>query len=290
VRIEAIDHVVLPVPSLDAAGPFERLGLRLTPPVRRPALGTENRAGFAGGADNLFHVELLARADPDAARAHPFGETLGRWFEEAPKLAAVVLRVADLAAALADLAGAGLKVEAREIRTDDGQKLCDIALLPVAEQAATTIVLVEFAQSQSEIFARVGPMTEHPLPLKRLDHLAAIAPDLNRVTRFWVETLGVPVWGEIKTPTTIIRQMKMGDAIFELLGPATADSPMRQRPPGLISMVAMEVADLQAAVTQARAADFTAPDPAPGPLPGTRTASIPAAELSGLTLQLLEYV
>jgi hypothetical protein len=55
-------------------------------------------------------------------------------------------------------------------------------------------------------------------------------------------------------------------------------------------MVAVEVPDLAAAVEHVRAAGFTAPDPAPGVLPGTRTASIPGGELSGMSLQLLEYV
>jgi catechol 2,3-dioxygenase-like lactoylglutathione lyase family enzyme len=130
----------------------------------------------------------------------------------------------------------------------------------------------------------------HAFPLKRLDHLAAIAPDLETATGFWTETLGVPVWGEVRTPAVIVRQMRIGDAIFELLGPATPESPMASRPPGLISMAAFEVPDLDAAVAQARAAGFTPTEPATGVLPGTRTATIPAGELSGLSMQLLQYV
>ena len=51
-------------------------------------------------------------------------------------------------------------------------------------------------------------------------------------------------------------------------------------------------ADLDAldqAVAHARAAGFTVPDPAVGVLPGTRTATIPGAELAGLNMQMLEY-
>jgi catechol 2,3-dioxygenase-like lactoylglutathione lyase family enzyme len=130
----------------------------------------------------------------------------------------------------------------------------------------------------------------HTFPLRRLDHLAAVAHDLDKQCRFWDDVLGVPVFGEVRTPTMIIRQLKIGDAIFELLGPAGPDSPLHKRPAGLVSMAAWEVDDLPAAVAQARAAGFTVPDPAVGVLPGTHTATIPATELGGVAMQLLQYV
>jgi hypothetical protein len=88
----------------------------------------------------------------------------------------------------------------------------------------------------------------------------------------------------------VIRQFQIGDAVMELLGPASADSPIHRRPSGLVSMIAWEVDNLTAAVDQARTAGFTVPDPATGVLPGTRTATIPAAELAGVAMQMLEYV
>jgi 4-hydroxyphenylpyruvate dioxygenase-like putative hemolysin len=88
----------------------------------------------------------------------------------------------------------------------------------------------------------------------------------------------------------VINQMRVGDVNLELLGPATPESPLAARPPGPASMTAFEVPDVAAAVAHARAAGFTAPDPAPGPLPGTLTATIPGTQLSGLGLQLLQYV
>jgi catechol 2,3-dioxygenase-like lactoylglutathione lyase family enzyme len=288
-QIEAIDHVILPVTSLDTAAPWERLGLRLTLPMRHANLGTQNRTLYVGGAASRFYVEFLALAGEQ-----PVPANLSRRFLDAlrePKgLFAAVLRVADIEAALADLRRGGLHGEAREVQDGDGRKICDIVPLPVEQQAGTALSLVQYTDAQDEPVPSIAPLTPHSFPLKRLDHLAAVAPDLEAATRFWMETLGVPVWGEVVTTTTVIRQMKMGDAIFELLGPATPDSPLLQRPPGLISMVAVEVADLDAAVKQARAAGFTAPDPATGVLPGTRTATIPSGELGGMSLQLLEYV
>lgn len=287
-HIEAIDHVILPVASLDAAAPFERLGLRLTPPLDHGSFGTHNRSLFVGDNANVFYVELMALTGAREVEPNS-GNALLAALREPRGLFTVALRVADMQQALADLEGAGIHATVIEVQDQDGRKIADIAPLPVAERAGTACRLVQPAPREPG--AGVGDeFLDHPFALKRLDHLAAIAPDLDAATRFWTDVLGVSVYGEIATPAVIIRQMKMGDAIFELLGPATADSPIRQRPPGLISMVAMEAPNLDAAVQQARAAGFTAPDPATGVLPGTRTASIPAAELSGLTLQLLEYV
>jgi catechol 2,3-dioxygenase-like lactoylglutathione lyase family enzyme len=130
----------------------------------------------------------------------------------------------------------------------------------------------------------------HAFPLKRLDHLAAVAHDLDAKCRFWEDVLGVPVTGEVRTPMMVIRQLKIGDAIFELLGPSGPDSPIHRRPAGLVSMAAWEVDDLPAAVARARAAGFTVPDPAAGVLPRTRTATIPASELGGVAMQLLQYI
>jgi hypothetical protein len=116
--------------------------------------------------------------------------------------------------------------------------------------------------------------------------------DLDAVTMTWVEDLGVPVYGEVHAADRgmRIRQMKVGDVIVELLAADGPASPLRPRPPGLASVVACEVADIGAAVAHARERGFTAPDPAPGALPGTLTSTVPGNELAGLNLQLLQYV
>jgi hypothetical protein len=55
-------------------------------------------------------------------------------------------------------------------------------------------------------------------------------------------------------------------------------------------MASWEVADVEAAVTHARSANFSASEPATGPLPGTRIATVAGVELAGVNLQLLQYV
>jgi catechol 2,3-dioxygenase-like lactoylglutathione lyase family enzyme len=160
----------------------------------------------------------------------------------------------------------------------------DMAWLPLDEKAGTDLVLV--GQGEAVRFDPPG----HSFPLRRLDHLAAITHDLEEKTRFWSEVFGVPVAGEVVTPAMVVRQLRVGDAVLELLGPATEDSPVWKRPPGLVSMVSWEVASLDGAVREARRAGFAVPEPAAGVLPGTRIATIPGTGLAGVNMQLLEYV
>lgn len=286
---EGIDHVVLPVSDVAAAAqPFERLGLVVSPTGRNEARGTAFRQIPVGGPDNLFCVELLGLATPEAAPRTPVGQWIGSVADQG--LAAVALRVAGMGAALDELSRRGVEAVPETIRAADGTMLAQLAVLLLPPDAATGLVLIEYARSQAERHAALAAHGEHALPVKRLDHLAAVAPDLERSCRYWEEVLGVPVAGEVVSPTTVVRQLRIGDAVFELLGPATPDSPIRQRRPGLASMCSFEVADLAAAVAHARAAGFTIPDPAKGTLPGTLTATIPGAETSGLNVQLLQYV
>ena len=288
---DAIDLVILPVSSLDAAAErFARLGLRAAPGSRHAGLGTENRMLAVGGPDTLFWIELLAVADPAEHAVSALGRATMQGVDQG--LSMVVLRTSDLAAALAELARRGVAAEAQTVRNPDGETLCDFALLPDHPDAATRLGMIQYPRSPAERHARFGEVgaLAHDLPLKRLDHLAAVAPDLDRSSRYWTDVLGVPVWGEVRTPTTVIRQHRVGDAVFELLGPAGPDSPIHQRPPGLASMCSFEVDDLPAVVSQLRAAGVILPDAAPGSLPGTHTSTVPREQTGGLNLQLLQYV
>jgi catechol 2,3-dioxygenase-like lactoylglutathione lyase family enzyme len=289
---EAIDHVLLPDASLGAAAGFERLGLRVSPRRRSVGLGLETRMLAIGGDPNLFYVEWFAIDAPDVAEQ----TAVGRWFralaEGPPALAAVVLRVADMRAALAELNRRGLQATAEVVTDGEGRRIADFAPLSGVERAGVRLALVAYAQPLAERFARYreAGLLAHDLPVKRLDHMAAMAPGLDDTTHFWTEMLGIPLAGKVTNPIMVIHQMRVGDVNFELLGPASAESPLAKRPPGLSSVIAVEVPDPQAAVARARAAGFTLNDAAPGVLPGTRTTTIAADQLGGLSLQLLEYV
>jgi len=287
--IESIDHVVVPVRSLEAAAePYERLGLRLTPEARHRGRGTANRVFFVGSSANDFYVELLSVHDPAAARPL-YNDAISRG---GGTIALLMLAVADLRAGIDSLARHGITTAVEHVAREDRTPICDMAPLEGVEALGFAAGLIHYAEERDASHARhaAAGVFDHAFPLKRLDHLAAMTPNLEGATRFWSEVLGVPVHGEIRGPGIIIRQLKMGDAILELLGPDGPDSRLSGRPAGLSSMCAFEVDDLDAAVALARERGFTAPEPNKGILPGTRVATIPGAELGGLGLQLLEYV
>ena len=282
-----IGRVILPVSSLETAcAPFERLGFVVSPERRAGrGRGFSLRSLAVGGPGNLFDIEFLCPdADSDRMSAQ------GQHGLEDQGLSAIVLRVADMSTALAALAERGIQATSRAIYDAEGRKRLDLAILPDMPDAATQVRLMQPAMSDDVRLAEYLDGRSHATPLKRLDHLAAVALDLERSCRFWDEVLGVPTVGEVVSPTVVVRQLRIGDAMFELLGPATPGSPIRQRPPGLNSMCSFEVEDLDAAVAHVRAAGFTVPDPRLGTLPGTRVTTVPDREMSSLNLQLLQYV
>ena len=282
----SIDHVILPAKDLTkAAEPFERLGLTLSPLAPHGSAGTANRVFFAGGESNHFYVELLAVEDEASARAAGGREYLLDALQRDPALARVMFEADELSSAFA--VGTGL---AYEVNRGDGSKICDVqALAPGIGFGACAI---EYVTPKPERFAgrKERGLFESELGLKRIDHLAAIAPNIEGTTTYWVDDLGVPLFGEVSNDVMVIKQMKIGDAIFELLGPSGPDSPLAKRPSGLISIVAFEVEDLDGALAHVRGQGFHAPDGANGVLPGTRVSTISGDQLSGLALQLLEYV
>lgn len=292
--LERIDHLICVVPEMaSVASAYERLGIALTPETRYDAIGVANRAMFVGGnPGNFTYLELLEVIDPAAATAH------GRaTYVEAAKqgggAVGVVFGVTEIGGAAAAVTSAGFQAPVETVHRGDGSKVLDTATVDTAGRVPFRVSLAQYPEPWDERFERSQEAGRfgHSFPLKRLDHLAAIAPDLEAATAFWGDVLGVPVYGEITTPQLIIRQLKIGDAILELLGPATPESPMASRPASLASMAAWEVSgSLDEAVALARSRGFTPTDPEAGVIPGTRRSTIPAGELGGVGMQLLEYV
>lgn len=281
---EGIDRAILPVSDLAAAcAPFERLGLVVSPERSPRGRGIRIRAVPIGGPDTLFEIHIISRTEA-GGDGWTFDSVVDRG------LSIVVLRVTDLQAVLAALGERGIQPEeTHTVVNTDGTKRSELAILPELPDAAVRLRLIQHYDSGEHRFAEHTGGRAHATPLKRLDHLAAVAPDLERSCRFWDEVLGVPTVGEVVSPVVVVRQLKLGDAMFELLGPATPDSPIRQRPPGLNSMFSVEVPDLDAAVAHAEARGFTIADRRIGTLPGTVVATIPADQMSGLNVQLLQY-
>lgn len=292
--LERIDHMVAVVPELAAgAVPYERLGLVLTPETRHAETGAANRACFVGtNAGNYGYLELLSVFDEGRARS----SGRERYIEAAASgtgMIAVAFGVADIEGVSGRLAVRGYDAPLERIHRADGSLVCEVAQLDAQGALPFGVTLISYPETFHDRYDRSLELGRfaHDFPLKRLDHLAAVTPDIEAATRFWEEVLEVSVSGEISTPQMVIRQLKIGDAILELLGPATTDSPLAGREPALISMAAWEVSGpLDEAVALARERGFTVSDPETGVIPGTRRASIPATELGGVGMQLLEYV
>ncbi len=287
-----LDHVVMVTPNLDAAAePFERLGFTVTPRMEHPGAGTANRVFFVGGPKGHFYVELLNVTDPMAAANSGRG-SYTPLIEHGGGVARLMLATDDLEPVLGRLAGAGIVLSHDSVARDDGSKIGDVVLVDAEAYAGCPFGVMQYELDEAARYEsrQERGLFDHDFPAKRLDHLAMIPHDPAVTERFWTETIGVPVSGEVTTPAMTIRQLGAGDAILELLVPSGPESPVAARPKGLIPMVALEVGDLDGAVAQARERGFTPSDPADGVLPGTRTATIPGPELSGLALQLLAYV
>lgn len=292
--LERIDHMICAVPDLEAASAaYERLGLILTPRTLNAATGNANRACFVGTtAANFSYLELLTVVD-ETKKDSPGRQAYLETAANGGGMVGLVFGVASAEQASTDLAARGYPAPVESFNRPDGSHLIDIATVDTKGAVPFRCCVANYPETWEARYERSkgAERFAHTFPLKRLDHLAAVAPDLEATTRFWADALGVPVFGEISTPSLVIRQLKIGDAILELLGPASPDSPMASRPASLASMAAWEVSgSLADAVELARSRGFTASDPEAGVIPGTRRASIPAAELGGIGMQLLEYV
>lgn len=289
-HFDAIDHIVLPVKrTQNAIEPFQKLGLRC---IAQPSFLGPNetsRCLFIGNRPHLFHLELI---EPAAQATHPLNQAIRRSVEESRGLCAVVLRVRGLNEQVEELKRTGLRAEKIPAAAggNDDERF-SVAFIPVEDEAGVPLFLCESGISVEDQFAQIEAEDgfNHALEVKRLDHLAAVARNLDAQTHFWTHFLRIPLFGEVVTPAMIIRQFKIGDAIIELLGPNSSDSPLNKRAPGLISMMSVEVANLLAAVERVRSAGLTISEPAAGVLPGTITATIPASEASGIALQLLQF-
>jgi len=290
-EIIGIDHVILATADLAAAaGRWRALGLQLTPPMRHAGASTENSVFFVGGADTEFYVELLAVHD--RARAQQEGRQDLLDAIDRGGLYRLMLQVASAQAAATALADHGIEASSRDVRRDDGS-LIGTVLEPIGTAGAgCSFALIAYDGGAEARRARhqAAGLFRHDLPLARLDHLAVIGPaGVDAACAFWETVLGLPVTGRVTGRGMDIRQIRIGDATLELIGPDGADSPVRQRPAGLAAVTAFEVADLDAVVAEVRRRGFELADPAPGVLPRSRVSTVSPDQLGGLALQLIAF-
>ncbi len=289
----AIDHLIIATPDIEeSAEPWRRLGFAPVRGTRHPALGTENAVVFVGeSAETMFYLEFLTIVNTDTALASVRGRKLAEEIEEAPGAFRITLEVQDLAARSLRIRTSGTACEVQDVRREDGSKIADVASLAGADESDLYPRLIQYVMAREDRFEsrRERGLFSAALGLTRLDHLAMVPGDLEAETRSWCELYGTTVHGEVRGPGILIRQLRAGDAIVELLAADGPRSRLAGAAPGLRSMIACEVDDLDLAAQTARERGFSPTDPASGILPGTRTATIPPSELGGVALQLLEY-
>ncbi len=289
-EIIGVDHVILATADLDgAAERWQALGLQLTPPMRHAGSSTENSVFFVGGPDTEFYVELLAVHDRLGAESEERHELLAAI--DRGGLHRLMLQVRSAAAALAALAGHGIEASTRIVRRDDGSLIGTVVEPAGPTGAGCPIALIAYEGGGEARRARhqAAGLFRHELPLARLDHLAVISHDVEATCHFWATVLGVAQTGRVTGRGMDIRQLRIGDVTLELIGPHGDDSPVHQRPAGLASVTAFEVADLDAVVATVRARGFDVADPAPGVLPGSRVSTVTPDQLGGLALQLISF-
>lgn len=290
-EIIGIDHVIVATADLaGAAARWRALGLQLTPPMRHAGSSTENSVFFVGGDDTEFYVELLAVHDRSRAEEEGRQDLLAA--VDHGGLYRLMLQVASAEAAAAALAARGIEVTTRDVRRDDGSLIGTVVEPSGPTGAGCPFALIAYEGGAAARRARhqAAGLFRHELPLARLDHLAVIAPQgLDAACGFWSSVLGLPVTGRVTGRGMDIRQIRVGDATLELIGPDGADSPVHQRPAGLASVTAFEVADLDAVVAHVRSRGFELADPAPGVLPGSRVSTVAPDQLGGLALQLITF-
>ncbi|MFQ5382666.1 MAG: VOC family protein [Dehalococcoidia bacterium] len=289
----AIDHLIIATADLEqSAEPWRRLGFVPASGTRHAGQGTENAVVFIGDSpETMFYLEFLTIFDRRVALESARGRKLAAAIERGPAAFRIVLETADLAARSSLISQAGTDCRIDAVHRDDGSKIADVASLGGEDESSLQPRLIEYVLPREERFAsrRERGLFSAALGLTRLDHLASVPADLSAATDAWRDLYGATVHGEVRAPGIVIRQLRAGDAIVELLAPDGPQSRLTGASPGLRSMLACEVDELEVAVATARERGFNPSDPTAGVLPGTRTATIPPAELGGVALQLLEY-
>jgi catechol 2,3-dioxygenase-like lactoylglutathione lyase family enzyme len=285
------DHFMRATPDIETANQqVTRLGLRPSPPSPAADTGARYTVVTLGShaTDNIMFVEYMTHDDRARAAADWRMDDIFALLDAGGGMKALTFSTRDLDAAKAVLGEQPGGYRESITHLHDGQTVTTLNLGYV-DVAGCPIGLIWYPQSFQDTLAG-APAVQHDFPLRRVDHMAVVPPDLDAATRYWCDVLGLRQLDDVDGPGFLIRRLQVGDMVIELLSSTRPDGPLAATPPGLMSVLACEVGDVAASVELARSRGFHPPDPAPGVLPGTLVSTIPGEETSGIVYQLLEYV
>ena len=269
--IDRIHHVAILVHSADEALKFYRDVMGLT--VTADSVMTEQGIRGVLLAMGENEIEILEPVVPDTGVSRYLaskGETLHH----------ICFRTDDIDAELARLKSLDVALVDQEARDGLAGRIAFI------HPKAMHGVLVELAEP---------PAGAHESHDKGFDHLAVLVADARAAYDTWRNTLGLTVTNEIEVPARqqMIAQIPSGQCMIELIYGTAPESPIAQRiaqnGEGMSPMVAIEVSDIDAEIARYRAAGYTLPDAATGPLPVSVTSTISADQTHGLNIQLIQF-
>jgi len=268
--IKKVHHVGIVVRNLEEGYRFYRdvLGLPLHKEKTIEEQGV--RAALLTLGDS--EIELLEPIDPQGGVAR-FLERRGGGLHH------VCFETDDIEGDLAGLKERGVELIDQQPRLGLAGLVC--FLHPRAHRG----VLVELAQPVEQ--------EEHVASLKRLDHVAVAVRELEEAAQAWERNLGLKVERVFQPAGSDVRvaSLPAGNAFVELAQPLTSDHRlaafMDEQGEGMFSL-AIEVADLEAAVAELRGRGAQVSDPEPGVWEKTRLVHISRESGRGVAIDLLQ--
>jgi catechol 2,3-dioxygenase-like lactoylglutathione lyase family enzyme len=261
VRVSRVHHVGVFVNDLERALAFYRDALGL------PVVYQQPRMAMLSSGEN--HVELIEPPADAPVRSRPVEEWEGTHH--------LALETADVAGALAELAGKGAPLRSPEPRDLPHYRFAFLA--PEAFEGVN-LELVETTRPYD-------PVPPHP-HLLGFDHVVVAQPDLAEAQRRFDDYFGLGTRREMnRTQTTRLAFLKAGRCVIELAGPRS-DAPPAERRPGRLGGFVFEVKGIAALADGLRAVVKSVGEVHPA-VQGGRIVSVHRSVTSGVPLAFIEY-